>query len=133
MTIEDQDVDLYYRVPAQAPDDLTQAQYKARINVVDLPKSQSEPDVSDVHSFVVTLHRVRPCRKGGHAGRYREDRRLVRTCRAAPGTTCSRPKRYVSKWTSTVMERLRTVADTQKEIQDQLDNLKKDKSQDSSS
>lgn len=55
VTIEDQDVELYYRDPSQAPDDLSMAQYKARINVLEMPRSQMETDVAMVYSVVVTI------------------------------------------------------------------------------
>jgi hypothetical protein len=55
VTIEDQDVDLYYRDPAQAPDDLTTAQYKARIDVAELPSPMAEPGATRTYSLVVTI------------------------------------------------------------------------------
>lgn len=55
VTIEDQEIGVFSRDPAQAPDDLTQAQYKARIEVFEAPESQFEPDATRVHSFVVTI------------------------------------------------------------------------------
>lgn len=55
VTVGDQDVDLYYRDPSQAPNDLSKAQYKARINAVEMPRSQMEPNKTTVQSFVVTI------------------------------------------------------------------------------
>ena len=55
VTIEDQEIALFSRDPAQAPEDLTQAQYKARIDVFEAPRSQFEADATRVSSFVVTI------------------------------------------------------------------------------
>ncbi len=55
VSVGDQDVDLFSRDPAQAPDDLTGEQYKARIKVLEVPRSTTEPDVSWTHSIVVTI------------------------------------------------------------------------------
>jgi hypothetical protein len=55
VTIDDQEIDVFYRDPAQAPDELSMAQYKARVAVFEAPLSQFEADVTRVHSFVVTI------------------------------------------------------------------------------
>ena len=131
VTIKDQDVDLYYRDPAQAPDDLSKAQYKARINVVELPKSQTEPGVSDVRSFVVTI-------EFDPAETEVTQDVIEKIVGSYSMPTCTWDDLLKTEEVRLQMDlngdgKVRTVADTQKEIQDQLDNLKKDKSQDSSS
>jgi hypothetical protein len=48
--------DLFYRDPAQSPDDLgTTAQYKARVAAYELPRNQGEPGELTPSSFVVTV------------------------------------------------------------------------------
>ena len=55
VTVGDQDVDVFFRDPAQDPEELTTAVYKARIEVLEVPRSSLEVDETRVHSFVVTI------------------------------------------------------------------------------
>lgn len=54
ITIDEQEVDLFYRDPSQAPDHVSGEEYRARVAVMDLT-SMSDPDAVNEYTFVVTI------------------------------------------------------------------------------
>lgn len=123
VTIGDQDVDLSYRDPAQAPDDLSEAQYKARIDAVELPKSAQMPDVSDVRSFVVTI--------AFDADAPVTQDVVEKIVGSFSMPTCTWDELLASEELRLQIDldgdgKVRSAADAQKEIQEKLDDLKKE-------
>ncbi len=122
LTVGDQDVDLYYRDPAQAPDDISKAQYKARINVLELPRSPTEPDVAMMQSVMVTIE-FDPA-----ASAVTQD--VISTIIGSLSMpSCTWDDILEEQELMLQMDlngdgKLRTAADVQKEVEDQLNDLK---------